>query len=64
MLGNETGNKMVTPDKKREVVHVVHNLSILFTTIPGSLGTLCAPYYFRQQRDDLFHFSHGGIATE
>ena len=56
MLQNETGNKMVTPDKKEEVVHVVHIPGHLFTTNPGLLGTLCAMDHNWQHRNNSFHF--------
>ncbi len=48
MQRNETGNKIVTPVKKRKVVGVIHNPINLFTTVSLLLGTLCAPHYFRQ----------------
>ena len=61
---HETGNKMVTPDKKQEVVHVVHITGRLFTSNSGSLGTFCPLHHFWQEADDLFHFFGCGIAAE
>lgn len=61
---HETGNKMVTPVKKQEVVHVVHITGRQFTTISGSLGTFCPPHHFRQNADDLLHFLGRGIAAQ
>ena len=64
MPGNETGNKMETPDKKGKVVHVVHIPGSLFTIKPGSLGTFCATDNFRHRGDDKFDFCFPGIAPK
>lgn len=56
---HETGNKMVTPDKKKEVVHVVHITGRQLTINSGSLGTFCPAHHFRQNANDLLHFCFG-----